>query len=73
MSQIIGYRVIDTKTMQQVRNTYGADKRHLAQRMADKLDLEYGAVRYVVQPIWQNTGMLQVFAEINILFENAVR
>lgn len=43
------YQIIDTKTGQAVgkpRNTRAA-----AQRRADRLDTEYGAVRYVVRTI----------------------
>lgn len=40
------YQVIDSRT-QEVRGTFQSLRR--ASRFADKLDQEYGAVRYIVQ------------------------
>ncbi len=43
------YQVVDIQT-KQVVGTYG--NRKAASRRADKLDLAYGAIRYVVRIIW---------------------
>ena len=43
----MSYQVIDTKTGD-VMGIYSSRKR--ASRKADKLDLEYGAIRYAVRP-----------------------
>ncbi|MBD4207880.1 hypothetical protein [Staphylococcus aureus] len=44
------YQIIDIKTGTQVGATYSDRKR--ASARANKLDLAYGAVRYVVRPIF---------------------
>jgi len=49
--QITGYELIDSQT-KKVLKKYGPDKRRYASRQADKLDLQYGAVRYFVKPIF---------------------
>lgn len=49
----IGYQIIDNQT-QLVRGTYKSAS--TARRKADKLDNEYGAVRYVVKTIWGERG-----------------
>lgn len=46
------YKIIDIKTGLQVGKPYATLKR--ARRRADKLDLEYGAIRYVVQEFDEN-------------------
>lgn len=48
---IAGYRIIDTHTGRQVGHDYAANQGTRAHRRADKLDAEYGAVRYVVRLI----------------------
>ena len=45
------YELIDTKT-QKVIATYSYAQRNRARNKRDKLDLEYGAVRYIVKPIF---------------------
>lgn len=40
------YEIIDIQTKRRVGTTY--ESRQRAQRRADRLDMEYGAVRYVV-------------------------
>lgn len=52
MRSIIGYRVIDRHTGQQVGRDYPASSGPAARRRADRLDLNYGACRYVVSIIW---------------------
>jgi len=42
------YFVIDTKTGETIKH-YAADKGAAARRYANKKDMEYGAVRYVVR------------------------
>jgi hypothetical protein len=49
-SPVLAYVILDTHTQNEC-GRYSADKRHLAKRKADKLDMAYGAVRYVVRPI----------------------
>jgi len=46
-----GYQVIDKQTGNIVKE-YGAGKRKLATKFADKKDQEYGAIRYIVKPIF---------------------
>jgi len=41
------YRIIDIQTQRQVGGLYQTRQR--AQRRADRLDLEYGAIRYSVR------------------------
>lgn len=43
------YQVVDLQT-KQVIGTYG--NRKAASRRADKLDLQYGAIRYSVRVVW---------------------
>lgn len=43
------YAIIDTKTGLQVGNLYSEAK--LARRQRDRLDVKYGAVRYIVRPV----------------------
>lgn len=45
------YELIDSKTGF-VLGTYSYARRNSARRRADKLDLLYGAVRYVVRPVF---------------------
>jgi len=49
--QPVRYDIIDTRTQQVVKS---ATQRKRARTIADKLDSEYGAVRYIVKPIWAN-------------------
>ena len=49
--QLAGYSVFDTKTKAYVKE-YAPDKRKNAVNWADKKDLEYGAVRYVVEAFY---------------------
>ena len=44
------YRIIDGQTRQPMGGTY--QNRSRATTRADKLDLEYGAVRYRVEPVY---------------------
>lgn len=50
--QLMGYELIDNQTKKVLRK-YGPDKRRFASRAADKLDLQYGAIRYSVRPIYK--------------------
>lgn len=43
------YQVIDNQTQQVV---YTTDNRKRAYNKADRLDRNYGAIRYIVKPIW---------------------
>lgn len=43
------YEVVDNQTSRVVAS-YTSRRR--AQARADKMDLQYGAVRYVVRPVW---------------------
>ena len=45
------YQLIDTKT-QKVIATYSYAQRNRARARRDKLDLQYGAIRYIVKPIF---------------------
>lgn len=49
----IRYDVIDCQTKLVIKS-YPAGKRGLATRFADRKDMEYGACRYSVRPIWAN-------------------
>ena len=53
-AKVIGYEVFDVRKQTVVR-TYGEGKGKSARRCADMLDLEYGAVRYVVRFIFEET------------------
>lgn len=44
------YDVIDVQTQKVVGSFKNS---HRAHRFADRKDMEYGAVRYVVKPIWE--------------------
>lgn len=48
------YIIWDTKAKQQVGGVYF--DRHKAGRRADKLDMAYGAIRYVVKRLPDNEG-----------------
>ncbi len=45
------YELIDTKTGN-VLKTYSYAQRNRARSRANKLDLQYGAVRYIIKPIF---------------------
>ena len=45
------YQLIDTKT-QKVMGVYSYAQRNRARARRDKLDLEYGAIRYILKPIF---------------------
>jgi len=50
VGKIVGYKIIDTKTGAVV-GKYGPKGAKRASRRADKLDNEYGAIRYTPRPI----------------------
>jgi hypothetical protein len=54
MRTITGYTITDSLT-QKIVKTYGPGKRAVATRWADKHDNIYGAYRYRVSPIWEET------------------
>lgn len=47
----IRYDLIDSKTGGVIKSY---KNREVATRAADRKDLAYGAVRYIVQPVWAN-------------------
>jgi hypothetical protein len=51
MNTVIGYDVIDNQTKAVVKS-YGEGKGSTARAFANKKDLQYGAVRYVVRSIY---------------------
>ncbi len=44
------YLLIDSHT-EEILKEYEDGKGHIARRRADRLDLQYGAVRYIVKPV----------------------
>lgn len=46
------YKIIDGKTGEQIGKDYTYAQRNRARNRADKLDLEYGAYRYSVKPVF---------------------
>ena len=48
---IIEYHLIDSYKKETIR-VFKSNQRKRARRMADRLDLLYGAVRYIVRPIF---------------------
>lgn len=55
MNEVIGYEVVDIQTKSVVKS-YGQGKSQVARNYANKKDLEYGAIRYIVKPIY--TGVV---------------
>lgn len=51
------YKIIDIKTGAQVGKNYQCRRR--ARQRANKLDLQYGAIRYVVRPVDTKQGEQQ--------------
>lgn len=51
MKTVIGYDVIDNQTKAVVKS-YSEGKGSVARAYANKKDLVYGAIRYVVRPIY---------------------
>lgn len=51
MNTVIGYDVIDNQTKAVVKS-YGEGKGSVARAYANKKDLQYGAVRYVVRFVY---------------------
>ena len=49
------YQLIDTQTGK-ILGTYGYAQRNRARNRADKLDLQHGAVRYIVKPIFDQAA-----------------
>ena len=45
------YQLIDTKTNTVIKE-YAYSQRNRARNRRDKLDLQYGAVRYILKPIF---------------------
>ena len=54
MLEVIGYEVVDNQTKTVVKS-YGAGKLSLASKFANKKDLSYGAIRYIVRPIYKES------------------
>lgn len=52
MNKVIGYEVVDNQTKAVIK-TYSEGKRQAARNFANKRDLAYGAIRYVVRPVWE--------------------
>lgn len=50
------YQLMDTHTGK-VLGTYSYAQRNRARNRADKLDLQYGAVRYTVRPIFSSEAI----------------
>lgn len=50
MDKTVKYRIVDLQTKSQVGTLYNNRKR--AHTRADRLDMEYGAYRYMVEPVW---------------------
>ena len=46
------YKIIDLKTRQQIGTNYKGSQRRKARNRAEKLNLEYGAHRYIAVPIY---------------------
>lgn len=44
------YTIVDIQTKEQVGKVY--NDRNRARKQADRLDMKYGAVRYVVKPMY---------------------
>jgi hypothetical protein len=53
------YQIIDTKTKQPVGSDYQGSQRSRASARAEKLNQEYGAVRYIVKPIFSDSNTLK--------------
>lgn len=51
------YQIIDNQT-KEIIGTYKTRKR--ATTRADKLDIKYGAIRYIVKPIFDQKGLSNV-------------
>lgn len=51
------YKIIDMKTGEQIGKDYTYSQRKRARNRADKLDLEYGAYRYSVRPVFAVEGL----------------
>lgn len=47
----VAYEVVDNQT-RKVVGTFKPANRVRARRMADRKDMEYGAIRYIVRPVW---------------------
>ncbi len=45
-------KIIDLKTRQQIGKDYSYSQRNRARNRADKLNLEYGAYRYIAKTIF---------------------
>jgi transposase len=52
MTGATAYRIIDSRTGQQVGRDYAPRSRQAAYNRADRMDQAFGAVRYIVQPVW---------------------
>ena len=51
--QILGYRIVDKQTGQQVGKPYSYEQRKRCWHRVDKLDNQYGAYRYRAEPIYE--------------------
>jgi rubrerythrin len=57
--EIVEYRIMDSKTKQQVGNSYKPAQRNRARSRAKELNQQYGAHRYMAQPIFSDHPSLQ--------------
>lgn len=53
MREVAKYQVVDVQSGRVV-GEYAAKSVNRARSFADRKDREYGAVRYVVRPVWQD-------------------
>jgi len=56
MKTIVGYEVIDSQTGKIVWSGSYA-QRNIGRRVADKRDAQYGAVRYIPRPVFQEVSV----------------
>jgi hypothetical protein len=49
--EVVKWELVDTQGSKVIK-TYAPDKVRYARRLRDKLDLDYGAVRYFVRPVY---------------------
>lgn len=56
-TKITAYILVDGRTGRLIK-LYGPDKRRVASRRADRLDLQYGSYRYQVRPVFHGLDFI---------------
>ena len=66
MNKSMKVKIVDLKTQRQVGKDYKYGNRNWARARAERLNLEYGAYRYVAKLVWSEAGQTNLYGLIAI-------